>query len=165
MKLRHSRARAPSFEMKASIIAFGYYDGPTEGLAVTIGGSGPWYFRLVAWDEGQDRRLFAAVRVESTLYDRLIVLIPEEQHSFSAVWTPSWNFALERDQSEADAIVDSCLNSLRQRPGCWVLGERVDDNAKVFPVEAADGDDLQRVLSSDQPDDLAPWLSRLNGRV
>lgn len=156
-----------SVPMKPSIIAFGYYDGPTEGLALTIGGAGPWYFRLVAWDEHQERRLFASVRVEAGVYQQMMRLIPEEQRSFGPVWVPSWNFARAQDQAAADAIINSCLNLLRQRPsGCWVLGERIDDSAKVFPIERADDDDLQRVLRSDQPEHLAPWLScRLKDRV
>ena len=46
----------------STILATGYYDGPTDGIAIGSENN-VFTFRLLDWDDGQDMRVFAVSRV------------------------------------------------------------------------------------------------------
>jgi hypothetical protein len=75
-----SALRRPEFNR---LVAFQVYDGPTSGVVFDKATNEPFYFSLQAWDENQERRVFALSRLDKAFVERAIAAL-------SALVEPRW---------------------------------------------------------------------------
>jgi hypothetical protein len=147
--------------MSANILATDYYDGATEGFVVQPADAGVKYFRLIAWDSEQDRRLFVIADVDSKELSRLEDLLkasgqsPKEQ-----TWLPEWRFSGSCDAAEADDIVERCRSKLRET-GQFGLGNRPDASKSLGPVTRVLQQDVLEAINRNAAGDLDEWLAKL----
>ena len=140
-------------------IALSFYDGPTEGFVRGVESGFAHYFKVVAWDDAQDRRLYVLGRVEERAFDQLAALLAETGQTISsAVLVPAWKFGDTAREALANKLVEEGRRSLVS-PTFLVLGAGLlDDLEVVTPTEPQ----LKRAISLAQlqpPGNLGDWLA------
>ena len=148
---------------QVEIIALDFYDGAKEGFALSIGNLGPSYFKLIAWDENQDQRLFVVISIAKLIFDKIFGLLSlSNDKPVSKVWLPNWAFRNNKDEDEANKIIDSCMNELKSK-GVLVLGDQIDsESISMFTIN----DSLLRSVEDaiQKPEGIDGWLERLKGK-
>lgn len=150
-----------SFPVK--IVALGFYDGATEGFTATLGAHGPCYFKMLAWDEHQDQRLFIAVSIERSSYELFLNMLPKEDdlESRVPVWIPRWVFDNASEQEAADKFVESC-RAQAESGGVLVIGRGIDDPcATEFEVATHLRSAIREAVQSNITGNLAEWRKSL----
>jgi hypothetical protein len=143
------------------ILAIDYYDGPTEGFIANAADGPVVYFRLLAWDSGQERRLFVVANVSVEELVRLEELLRAAgQRPEQLTWLPNWQFSGADAATEANAIVERCRQRLEH--GWLALGAHPDDAETLAPVSPDLTADVAAAIASDAVVDLAPWLAKLS---
>lgn len=130
------------------IIAIGFYDGPTEGFVRGLESDSVHYFKVVAWDDGQDRRLYLLGRVEGSVFDQVLALLGEMDQPRSAVLTPLWRF----DNAEREASVNQLVEA----------GRRALDSATQFALGLSLLGECEVVVPTKPQVELAFTLARLS---
>lgn len=148
---------------KHRVIALDYYDGEVEGLVASFHHYNHCYFKLVAWSQGQDKRLYSIIEVDVDMYNKLIRLLTLTQEQPSVpVWIPRWSFSKDSDEQEANRILGSFQKALFSSK-LLVLGNSILDEAlRSFQVNAQTLEMYNRVLIADSPDNLSSWLPLLD---
>lgn len=144
------------------VIAFDFYDGATEGLVHSVKQYSKCYFKLIAWDQSQDKRLYAVSEVDSLKYDKLLELLTQTQEKPSTpVWLLNWKFQSESDEREADNIIKSFQANLSSSK-LLAFGEDIcDSSLKLMEIDNKVIDKVNKALELDKPDDLSNWLAVL----
>lgn len=142
------------------VIALDYYDGATEGFALTIKNQGISYFKMIAWDDCQDQRLFAAVSIARLTFFRVIDLLSASNiQPISKVWIPDWSFANSKDEADANDIVVSCRSELKSK-GFLVLGNNINSESRsIFTITDALAESVESAKI--EPENLKDWLRKL----
>ena len=150
-------------EQKSSqieIIALDFYDGATEGFALSVGELGVSYFKLIAWDENQDQRLFVVVSIEKLIFNSIFRLLSFSNSApSSSVWLPNWSFKNHQDETEANEIIDASVTDIKSK-GILVLGDQVDsESITTFMIK----DDFVPFIfdAMQEPESLESWLMKL----
>lgn len=139
------------------LVAVGFYDGPTEGFVHGFESGFAHYFKAVAWDDEQDRRLYVLGRVQEHVFDRLVALLTEAgQTTSSAVLAPMWKFSNTEHEALANKLVEEGRRTL-DSPTFLALGTSLlDDFEVITPTEPQ----LKRAISLGQlpsPGSLGEW--------
>jgi hypothetical protein len=143
------------------ILAIGYYDGATEGFIANAADGPVVYFRLLAWDSGQDQRLFVVANIAVEDLSRLEELLRAAgQRPEHEIWIPDFRFGGAESASAAKALVERCRQRLKH--GWFALGALPDDAETLAPVSPDLTADVAAAIASDAVDDLAPWLAKLS---
>ena len=73
MRLTVSRIRIDmnTISKDIKILALSYYDGATEGFIDGMWDSNIYFFKVVAWDQNQDERLYLLGKVERDILPRI----------------------------------------------------------------------------------------------
>lgn len=144
------------------VIALDYYDGATEGVALSVKECGSCYFKLIAWGKGQDKRLYSVSRIDTSKYDQLLALLVRGQKLPSVpVWLPEWKFRDKRDEQEANNLVDSfqvdiCSSKL------LVFGKDISDGSiMIIKINDQVMSEVNKILKFGKPDNLSNWLPML----
>jgi hypothetical protein len=95
----------------AEIIAIEFYDGPVSGLARCSSCRSVLQYKLLAWDERQEKRVFALAKMPSHAWDQIITLYSYDQPRFP-VWAPKW---VELPKDELEKQENALLTVFRQR--------------------------------------------------
>lgn len=144
------------------VVALGYYDGPTEGIARSIGEFGPCYFKTIAWDEWEDVRLYAICPIGHLISEELLA-------NFFNLWCdPQKPVCVLTPEESVDEQVQSIFDQVAVfkshawQNGFFVLGESPwDSSMKVFQLEQSARDKVEKALSSGAIEDLSNWESLL----
>ncbi len=140
------------------IIGLDYYDGVTEGFLEHSHG---WtYFRMLAWDTGQDRRLFVCTEVEVLILERLFAMLGKvEPRPVSKSWLPRWHFENGIDENNANIIIES-LREEAAKGACFVYGPSFESGGIIkldsdyVKVEAA------KILKAmERTENLSIWIN------
>jgi hypothetical protein len=67
------------------LISLGYYDGTVSGLAQCGGCEKVFHYRLVAWDESQNVRVFSLAQTKAEIFDKVVEV-------FSRFGRPRWPY-------------------------------------------------------------------------
>jgi hypothetical protein len=145
------------------LVALGFQDGPTEGFVRGFVGSHAHYFKVVAWDDQQDRRLYLLGQVQVRVVDELLALLTAPgQTVSSAVLTPAWTFGDTELEALANKLVEEGQRTLGS-PALVVLGSSLLDGFEVMkPTESQ----LKRAIALAQwqsPGNLGDWLADKGG--
>jgi hypothetical protein len=137
------------------VLALGYSDGPTEGFVHAASGS-CFFFKVIAWDRDQDRRLFALASVDPNLVIELEHVLQKRERLRTPIWAPSWRFKSKEDRKEADQLATRAIKS---RSGPWELGLGVSPLAldAISPVSAAQEATVNEVVGSGRVEPLEKW--------
>lgn len=78
------------------VLAFGYYDGPTEGV-LQCGNGQSYRFDLLAWEpETQDLRIFCLSSLPSSGWEQLTALCAAHESPRWPVWVVGWHEGLHQ---------------------------------------------------------------------
>ena len=150
--------------MTFPVIALDYYDGATEGfMAHSDGADVARMFKMIAWDQDEDRRLFAVCDISlqdfMALYDLLVLA---NTTSGGSVWILSREFIDKADHpAEVNEILKRCKKRLITYPGL-VMGKHIDDaETQIISVPEQIRKDVVRALSRRTPEDIKAWLDKL----
>src|SRR5687767_80768 len=118
------------------LIALGFYDGPTEGFVLGIGGDLAHFIKVEAWDEDQNRRLYLLGGVEVSTFEQLLAtLAATEKPTSEPMWLPSWKFHDIDLEARVNSIVEEGRRSL-DTPAILALGESLLDAFEIVtPTE------------------------------
>lgn len=144
------------------IIAFDYYDGPTEGLARTVTKVGPCYFKLIAWDDAQEQRLFVVVAIERSDFELgLAEMAAGPRPTDARVQVLSRNAGGNDEDDVLERLIKHCQEKVGDT-GVLLLGPSVDAPAAVLiPIREPVRHRVVEALSAESPADLFDWLPRL----
>jgi hypothetical protein len=124
------------------IIASEYYDGAIAGIGERATDCAAVWFRVVAWDEAQWRRVFAVATVEASLSKRLIQNLAKVEPRKAPFWLPGTSSATPEIKKDWDEIADAAARS-----ATWRLVEAHDLNERSVERSVMPGD-VPRVLGS-----------------
>lgn len=162
MHLVDNAMNTDTTHISPEVIAFDFYDGATEGIASSVKECGRCYFKLIAWDQGQDKRLYAVTKIDVSKYDQLFTLLTGSQEPPSLlVWIPEWKFRDKKDEQEANNLIDSfqidmCSSKL------LVFGKDIsDDSIRIIRIDNQVMGKVKKILRLGKPDDLSNWMPML----
>ena len=149
-------------ESSPVIIALDYYDGAIEGFANEIEANEAFYFRIVAWDEGRDRRLFASTAMARDAFDEVLQLVSRsERQPRTSTIVPSWNFESPGEEKRANEILALCVESIR-KSGRLILGSGpTDSGSRKLEYGQEIGSEISKTLDSGSVADLEGWLGMI----
>jgi hypothetical protein len=144
---------------KPRLIALDFYDGPTEGFVREIEPGSTHFFRTVAWDERQDRRLYLLGRNQGRVFDELLELLAEsDQIASGVVFIPAWNFDSAEREACANKVVEEGRRSLHSQAFLALGTNLLDDFEVVTPTQAQ----LKWAIDPAQlqsPGSLGDWIA------
>lgn len=117
------------------VLAFNYYDGPTDGV-LQCGDGQTYRFDLLAWDEEtQDVRVFALSPLPQPEWERLIALCTARETPRWPVWAFHW-------QEQLRQLIEDILR--RAGPVEWALATE-DLQGEILRAQAIRPDELAQV--------------------
>lgn len=114
--LRDSRANSPF----GRIVSLGFYDGTTSGVARCSHCSKSYRYELIAWDSGQDLRVYSLSALPQGSFDALVGLLSS---STSPRW-PLWSPVLQSDPAAKGAIDAELAKA--EPPSCAIASLQLD---------------------------------------
>lgn len=119
------------------LIVLEFYDGPTEGFVRRVEYGLVYYFRTVAWDAQQDRRLYLLGIVDESVFVKLLGLLNERNPMMGkVVLTPIWEFDNSEQEIQANKLIEESQRTLNS-PDLVVLGTSLLEDFEVLnPNEA-----------------------------
>jgi hypothetical protein len=109
----------------AEIIAVEFYDGPVSGVVRCSKCSSVLQYKLLAWDERQEKRVFALSKMPSHAWDQIVALYSYDQPRFP-VWVPKW-VELPKDEFEKRETALQMILAQREEWSWIVLMSRYLD--------------------------------------
>lgn len=152
--LNNQTGMASPFE---KLLSLGYYDGTVSGLAQCRSCRKIFYYRLVAWDERQDIRIFFLAHTKTEVFDNLVELFSR----FSQPRWPLWFPVLTAEETRAISHqIDTLLASI-ENPS-YVIAAESPEKAIIAArlIEASE----QSPKSADfpEPSEWAYWKGYLH---
>jgi hypothetical protein len=130
---------APPF---TRILALGWYDGPTGGVAECVHCGGAYLFEMLDWDDWQDVRIFGLAPLPAGSFEALVSACPKSSPPRWPVWSPLWVFPSEDEREEAERQVRGIEQSAG-RPDLVAAWE--DDQEGVLAARMLAEEDLPEV--------------------
>lgn len=147
-------------ELTQNMLVLAYYDGATEGFIDKTNDNQIYFFKVVAWDENQDKRLFLAGLVSRVIYQELLdVLAKSHQVPTGSTWTPTWIFENPEMEKRANSLVRIGRNSLNA-PAFLALGEDLVGKFQVVHTTPSGFAAAIALAHQNAPGNLADWLAR-----
>lgn len=142
------------------VIALAYQDGATEGFLDGMADDQVYFFRVVAWDEDRDRRLYLLGKVNRNVYEQLVeILSIANQMSAGLTWVPAWTFGDSALEAKANGLVEIGESSL-ETPAVLALGT---DPAGTVEICSPNEKQLAMAIElghAGSPGRLADWLDQ-----
>lgn len=91
------------------VLSLGWYDGTTNGLAQCSECSAAFRYDLVAWDSGQDCRIFAFSPITPQAFDRAVSLFATCEAPRWPLWVPWFRFR-PPEAERVDTEIEMCLS-------------------------------------------------------
>jgi len=116
----HLLRTSPGPSPFAKIISLGFYDGTTFGVAQCSQCSRSYRYELVAWDSGQDLRVFSLATLPQQSFSEVVKLL---SRAGSPTW-PFWSAALASEPTVSDQLDAELAKA--ESPSCVVAGRQID---------------------------------------
>jgi hypothetical protein len=101
----------------AEIISIEFYDGPVSGVLRCSTCRSVLRYKLLGWDERQEKRVFALAKMPEQVWDRIIALYPHDKPHFP-VWVPAWVELGKDDLVKREATLQMILE--QKEEWSWV---------------------------------------------
>lgn len=142
------------------ILALSYYDGAIEGFFDDVGNDQVFYFKVVAWDQSQDKRLYVFGRVDKAIYLELLSMFANSHSPTpNPTWAPPWVFVNDAMKNRANEIVEIGRQSMSS-PSFFALGDDLNNVIRITP--SVTGDLVEEIARAGEPGNLEDWLVRFN---
>lgn len=145
----------------SKIIALGFYDGPTSGIAQCEICSTPYKFVMLDWDDNQEVRIFSLAPITLPAWNQMVNLLSKHESPKWPVWFPRWEFPSEIVRDNVDSETDKILASAGI-PELVIASNRYGD--QILAAKKLAYEDLEYVKDwfSLQPSDvIRDWFSCL----
>jgi len=155
------------YEQKSSflkVISFGYYDGPTSGIAQCAKCSAAYKYDMLDWDEGQDVRIFSFAPLPSGIFSEIVKVCTKLEKPRWPLWVPRWDFPSTSLKTDVESRISRLFDSAR-RP-TFVLASK-DITKKILAskkLEEIDQEFVQDYFSSGEKKDVRDWFAFLELR-
>lgn len=139
------------------IIALNFYDDVTEGFALSLGKLATCYFKLIAWNEKQDQRLFVVIPVSRAVFDAMSDLLPPYNGApLKNIRFPERDFDNPQNDTAVNKLIESCQADLKSE-AVLVLRSQVDDTSSdIFTIDDSLISSVKRAMRT--PENLDHWL-------
>lgn len=142
------------------VLALDYYDGATEGFLNKIGDERIYFFKVAAWDQNQNKRLYLLGQVAPEMYLELLdILTKTHQTQTSQTWVPTWMFGNSELESRANRIVEICKLSLKS-PTFLALAENLEGEIEVVRPNAKGLVSAIAMANETCPGNLEGWIAQ-----
>lgn len=142
------------------VLALAYYDGATEGFFDRMSDDQVYFFKVVAWDQTQDRRLFLLGQVDRGNYLELLDILARTQPApTGSIWTPTWMFGDPKMEARANNLVEISRRSL-DTPAFLALGEDLMGAVEIVRPNAKGLVSAIALARESTPGNLADWVAR-----
>lgn len=142
------------------LLALAYYDGATEGFVNGMADDRVYFFKVVAWDQNQDKRLYLLGEVDRDVYQELLdILSQTHQAKTGLTWVPTWTFGSPDLEERANSLVAIGADALRN-PAFLALGEDLLGNVEVVHPNETGLESAIALASASKPALLADWLAQ-----
>jgi hypothetical protein len=141
------------------IVALDYYDGLKEGFGRDLLGHAACYFKVVAWDQEREFRIFSVVSIDC---DDLIYMIGELSKTQTVpqfdVWIAKWVFDNKAAKNGMSELLDRCREKARA-PQRLCLAPAMGGKVIIdIPINDALVSKVNMAFYTDRPDDIDEWL-------
>ena len=142
------------------VLALAYYDGATEGFLNGMGDDQVYFFKVVAWDKSQDKRLFLLGQVDRGIYLELLGILAKTQEvPINLTWMPVWTFGDPEIQARADNLVLIGRSSL-ETPAFLAVGEDLLGKVEIVRPNTQSLVRAITLASESTPGNLADWVAQ-----
>ena len=138
------------------IIALGYYDGPTSGLAKCRLCSSVYKFDLLTWDDRQDVRIYAFSPLPASAFQQAIDALAPLGAPTWPVWVPIWQVP-----AEERAVIDGRISNLLGQAGMIKFVIASEHLAKGIMSAKLLTESESALVSSGKPIDNDDWFTLL----
>lgn len=139
------------------VIALAYYDGATEGFLNGLNDDQVYFFKVVAWDQDQDRRLYLLGRPIRAAYAELIEILEETgQRGSGSTWIPRWVFESAELAARANILAEMGRSSL-QTPAFLAMGGALPEAMEIVFMDSEALAKAVALATQGTPGDLAAW--------
>jgi hypothetical protein len=113
----------------------GYFDGETDGLLRCGICEQPYHFRLLDWDENQDRRIFALSRMSRDLYERIVAeLTGAYGQPNGTYWVPNNPTLNQASRQAIKDSIDRAIDDAHLIPEAVLLAEHIDQDVRSLTL-------------------------------
>ena len=92
------------------LLSLGYHDGTTNGLVKFDKSGLAFRYDLVAWDSGEEWRVFCLSPLASNDFEVAVQALSDLGDPKWPCWFPIWEFSSEAKKNDAEAAVEATLN-------------------------------------------------------
>ncbi|MBX9402275.1 hypothetical protein K4L06_13250 [Lysobacter sp. BMK333-48F3] len=144
------------------VIALDYYDGPLEGVSMGAFGCRCCYFKLLAWDDLGDNRLFAIVSMDCSQYEEIATALASAQPvPDTPVWLPQWKFASDALARRVSLLLDGYSRRSRSPEFLCLNFCAQLQPSRMFPVSDQVRDKIEAAAVRGGVSDLNDWAGVL----
>ncbi|QED30225.1 hypothetical protein FRD01_23930 [Microvenator marinus] len=129
------------------LVVLGFYDGVTECFFRRLGGLGPGYLTLIAWDENQNQRLFAGVYITLDMYNSVTQLLGSNEWPDCQSFSPATRAAI-------DEIIVTCRASLVSEGWLMMVADFESQSERLL-ISGQMAEAVERALL--EPENIANW--------
>jgi hypothetical protein len=144
------------------VIVDDYYDGSISGFIQSYSLNTSYYFKLIAWDDEQNRRLFALYDFPS---DEFFKLERELAHYGEIpnypIWVLKWKFDSNSSEKNAELAIKLAMDK-KLDIRTLMLTEQINGEILLISNFTNIVDKLFQVIDSSRIDSLDYWLVLLN---
>jgi hypothetical protein len=142
-----------------NMLVLSYYDGATEGFFDVIDDGLVYYFKVVAWDENQDQRLYVLATVSRDDYLELFdIFVMSKDSPTAPTWAPTWKFASPELEARATEIVEIGRRAANN-PTFLALGNNLSGAERVVQLMPKGLASAIALLKGRMPRRLADWFA------
>jgi hypothetical protein len=139
-------------------IALGYYDGPTDGVVRCQRCASVYFYALVAWDEGQDIRIYALRALPVDVFAQLEQILAKNSPPKYPDWIPVWDAVIVAQQKRIDELLFTAADCFSEAV-YLVMGESPTGLIRIRTIDRA----IRRALivrasQGNRIDDLENWV-------
>jgi hypothetical protein len=140
-------------------IVLGYYDGPTEGIVRCQKCGRVYHYVMVAWDEGQDVRVYALWALRLDLFSQVERLLVAEGPPRYPDWVVRGYGSISETQKRIGQLLDGTAKNASDAV-YLVMGETPTGPIRMRSVDRPIREALEAHASQpDMIDDIRSWSS------
>lgn len=144
---------------RPQIVSLDYYDGAIEGVASSLIEGSDCYFKLLAWDGDQDKRMYCVVKIDSS--DFLFLLSVAEEKSVSPLSQTimlEWCSLSAAEKEQIDVLVERSRRKFKF-DGYLVFASQItaDKSFGILKVDAKISSRVESLLYKGAPDEIENW--------
>jgi hypothetical protein len=140
------------------MIALGFYDGPTGGVAECAYCHAEYVFEMLDWDDGQDVRVFSFAPLPAGSFEQVVSACPQSNAPPWPVWVPIWKFSTEEERQAASQRVDEVVKCAGPPEAVIAWEGYAETILAARPLTVTDLPDVKPLLSPGTGNPARDWF-------